>query len=258
MIPEALNPFGAVIPPATGNQSDETLRTASTTDVRETMKASCRRTMPSQRRIGLTGGIASGKSSVGRWLSDHDIPVLDADRYARDALAPGSAGCQAVLKRYGPAVAAHGAQTDQVKLNRQALADIVFSDAMERQWLEQLVHPLVRQAFDKALHGLEQTPTVVLMVPLLYESGLEGLCTEVWVVHCSREQQQQRLIQRNGLSAQQADQRIEAQWPLERKCQLANQVIDNSGEPDAWSAQVLGLLRAQTQPFGDEITGWRT
>ncbi|MBL6800283.1 MAG: dephospho-CoA kinase [Synechococcus sp. BS307-5m-G37] len=198
--------------------------------------------MPSQRRIGLTGGIASGKSSVGRWLSDYGLPVLDADRYARDALAPGSAGCQAVLERYGPAVAANGTQTDEVELNRSALADIVFANAVERQWLEQLVHPLVRQAFDTALGELEQTPAVVLMVPLLYESGLESLCTEIWVVHCSREQQQQRLIQRNRLSAQQADQRIEAQWPLARKCLLADQIIDNSGEPDAWTAAVASLL----------------
>ena len=242
MIPEALNPFGAVIPPATGNQSDETLGAASTTDLRETLKVSCRRTMPSQRRIGLTGGIASGKSSVGRWLSDHGIPVLDADRYARDALAPGSAGCRAVLERYGTAVASNAAQADKVELNRQALAEIVFSDSVERRWLEELVHPLVRQVFDAALNELERTPTVVLMIPLLYESGLENLCTEVWVVYCSPEQQQQRLIQRNGLSAQQADQRIEAQWPLARKCLLAAQIIDNSGEPDAWQAQVLGLL----------------
>lgn len=198
--------------------------------------------MPSQRRIGLTGGIASGKSSVGRWVSDHGLPVLDADRYARDALAPGSAGCQAVLARYGPAVAARGARADVVELNRSALADIVFADAVERRWLERLVHPLVRQAFDTALGELELTPAVVLMVPLLYESGLESLCTEVWVVHCSREQQQQRLIQRNRLSAQQADQRIEAQWPLARKCLLADQIIDNSGEPGAWQAQVLSLL----------------
>ena len=198
--------------------------------------------MPSQRRIGLTGGIASGKSSVGRWLSDHGLPVLDADRYARDALAPGSAGCQAVLKRYGPAVAARGARADVVELNRSALADIVFADAVERQWLEQLIQPLVRQAFDTALGELELTPAVVLMVPLLYESGLESLCTEVWVVRCSKEQQQQRLIQRNRLSAQQADQRIEAQWPLARKCLLADQIIDNSGEPDAWTAAVASLL----------------
>ena len=198
--------------------------------------------MPSQRRIGLTGGIASGKSSVGRWLSDHGLPVLDADRYARDALAPGSAGCQAVLARYGPAVAARGARADVVELNRSALADIVFANAVERRWLERLVHPLVRQAFDTALGELELTPAVVLMVPLLYESGLESLCTEVWVVRCSKEQQQQRLIQRNRLSAQQADQRIEAQWPLARKCLLADQIIDNSGEPDAWTTTVASLL----------------
>jgi len=198
--------------------------------------------MPSQRRIGLTGGIASGKSSVGRWLSGRGIPVLDADLYARDALAPGSTACRAVLERYGTAVAANAAQADKVELNRQALADIVFSDAVERRWLEELVHPLVRQAFDAALHELEPRPTVVLMIPLLYESGLESLCTEVWVVHCSRDQQQQRLIKRNGLSAQQADQRIEAQWPLARKCLLADQIIDNSGEPDAWKPKVLSLL----------------
>ena len=95
---------------------------------------------------------------------------------------------------------------------------------------------LVRQVFDAALHELER-PTVVLMIPLLYESGLENLCTEVWAVYCS--EQQQRLIQRNGLSAQQADQRIEAQWPLARKCLLADQIIDNSGEPDAWQARWL-------------------
>ena len=205
--------------------------------------------MPSQRRIGLTGGIASGKSSVGRWLSDHGLPVLDADRYAREALAPGSAGCQAVLARYGPAVAARGAEADVGELNRSALADIVFADAVERQWLERLVHPLVRQAFDSALGELELAPAVVLMVPLLYESGMESLCTEVWVVHCRPDQQQQRLIQRNGLSAQQAEQRIKAQWPLARKCLLADQVIDNSGEPDAWATTLACLLDRWPGPW---------
>ena len=202
--------------------------------------------MPSQRRIGLTGGIASGKSSVGRWLSGRGIPVLDADLYARDALAPGSTACRAVLERYGTAVAANAAQADKVKLNRQALADIVFSDSVERRWLEELIHPLVRQGCDTALHELVRTPAVVLMIPLLYESGLENICTEVWVVYCSPEQQQQRLVQRNGLSAQQADQRIKAQWPLAHKCQLADQVIDNSGAPEDWTTTVASLLEPES------------
>ena len=198
--------------------------------------------MPSQRRIGLTGGIASGKSSVGRWLSGRGIPVLDADLYARDALAPGSTACRAVLERYGTAVAANAAQADKVELNRQALADIVFSDSVERRWLEELIHPLVRQGFDTALHELMRTPAVVLMIPLLYESGLDSLCSEIWVVNCTEKQQRQRLIQRNGLTPQQAEQRIQAQWPLSRKCQLADQVIDNSNAPDAWKPKVLSLL----------------
>ena len=198
--------------------------------------------MPSQRRIGLTGGIASGKSSVGCWLSDHGIPVLDADRYARDAIAPDSSGCRAVLERYGTDVASHRDKTEKIELNRKALADIVFSDSVERRWLEELIHPLVRQGFDTALHELMRTPAVVLMIPLLYESGLDSLCSEIWVVNCTEKQQRQRLIQRNGLTPQQAEQRIQAQWPLSRKCQLADQVIDNSNAPDAWKPKVLSLL----------------
>ena len=80
------------------------------------------------------------------------------------------------------------------------------------------------------------------MIPLLYEAGLEDLCTEVWVVHCSEEQQLQRLMTRNHFSSQAANQRIQAQWPLTRKCELADQVIDNSGAPNAWNNQVQALL----------------
>ena len=97
----------------------------------------------SQRRIGLTGGIASGKSSVGRLLADrHQLPVLDADAYAREALAPGSSGARAVLQRYGAAVTADG---DTATVDRRALGRLVFTDADERRWLEQLVHPLVAE-----------------------------------------------------------------------------------------------------------------
>ena len=81
-----------------------------------------------------------------------------------------------------------------------------------------------------------------MVIPLLFEAGLDKLCTEVWVVSCSDKQQQDRLMARNGLSAIEAKQRIEAQWPLERKRQLADQVIDNSGQPNAWQNQIIKLL----------------
>jgi len=200
--------------------------------------------MPHQRRIGLTGGVASGKSSVGRWLTDQGIPLLDADLYAHQALATGQAASHAVVQRYGGAVIRAGSDPESAELDRAALGAIVFSDPLQRKWLEELVHPLVRQRFDTELKRLESEPTVALMIPLLFEAGLNSLCTEVWVVHCSPEQQLERLMDRNGLNADDAGQRIQAQWPLTKKLRLADRVIDNSGEPEEWCSQAFRLLAA--------------
>jgi dephospho-CoA kinase len=188
-----------------------------------------------QRRIGLTGGIASGKSTVARWLEQQGLPVLDADVYAREALAPGTPGAAAVLERYGDAVCAEG--------NAPAAPQ-------ERQWLEQLVHPLVRQRFNAALHALAAQPTVVLVIPLLFEAGLDNLCSEVWLVDCEPAQQLQRLMQRDGLSETAAQARINAQWPLERKRELTDRVIDNRSAAAALHKQLETLLR----PAADATT----
>ena len=190
-----------------------------------------------QRRIGLTGGIATGKSSAGHWLASvARLPVLDADRYAREALAPGSPGAQAVLVRYGaavlePAGAASGACEAAMVLARSALGRIVFNDPAERLWLEQLVHPLVRARFDQELAAGADAPVLVLMVPLLFEAGLTGLCSEVWLVDCDEDQQLQRLIARDHCSEAEARARIAAQWPLEQKRPLADCLLNNSGSP---------------------------
>ena len=200
--------------------------------------------MPCQRRIGLTGGIASGKSSVGQWLKGQGIPVLDADLYARQALAPGQAASHAVMARYGNEVISAGSDPEAAELDREALGAIVFSDPTQRQWLEELVHPLVRQQFESNLNRLVSEPIVVLMIPLLFEAGLDNLCTEIWVVDCLPEQQRQRLIDRNGLTMEDADRRIQSQWPLAKKVGLADQVIDNSGEPEGWRSQAFRLLAA--------------
>lgn len=193
-----------------------------------------------QRRIGLTGGIASGKSSVGALLAARGLPVLDADVYARAALAPGSAGTRAVLERYGEQVRAGGDAA--ATIDRAALGAIVFADPAERAWLERLVHPLVRARFEAELQRLATEPVVVLMIPLLFEAGLEGLCSEVWLVDCDESQQLQRLMARDGLSEGDARARIAAQWPLARKRALADVVLDNRGEPDQLAAAVERAL----------------
>ena len=193
--------------------------------------------MVAAHRIGLTGGIASGKSSVGRLLEAQGLPLLDADVYAREALAPGSTGAQAVLERYGAGVRAPGGEID-----RAALGQIVFGDGAERRWLEQLVHPLVRTRFAAELEELGAEPLVVLVVPLLFEAGLETLCSEVWLVDCDETQQLQRLMARDGLGEADARARIAAQWPLARKRQLADVVLNNRGGPEQLAAQVEQAL----------------
>ncbi|MFZ4567350.1 MAG: dephospho-CoA kinase [Prochlorococcaceae cyanobacterium] len=198
-----------------------------------------------QRRIGLTGGIASGKSSVGRLLADrHGLSLLDADVYAREALAPGSAGARAVLEHFGSGVAAAGA-IDTV--DRRALGRLVFADAAERRWLEQLVHPLVRARCDAELARLAGAPVVVLMVPLLFEAGLDGLCSEVWLVDCDEDQQLQRLMARDGAGEADARARIAAQWPLARKRPLADRLIDNRGSAQQLVVQVAAAVAAMAE-----------
>ena len=215
-----------------------------------------------QRRIGLTGGIATGKSSVARLLAErHGLPVLDADHFAREALAPGSPGARAVLERYGERVLP-GAEWQSpgeepsgrlrpgqaadagMAIDRAALGRIVFADAAERSWLEALVHPIVRQRFSAELERLAAAPVVVLMIPLLLEAGLEQLCSEVWLVDCDEAQQLGRLIGRDQLSAAEAQARIAAQWPLERKRALVDRLIDNRGNPQALEDSLTAHLRA--------------
>ena len=197
---------------------------------------------PPQRRIGLTGGIASGKSSVAALLEERGCPVLDADVYAREALAPGTSASNTVVARYGERVKKDGTS----EIDRAGLGSIVFNDPNERSWLEQLVHPIVQRRFDDALRSLPDAPIVILMIPLLFEAGLEAWCSEIWVVRCTALQQKERLMARNNCTEAEAMQRIAAQWPIDIKAQRADSVINNSGLIDGLQDQLDALLKAKT------------
>jgi len=176
-----------------------------------------------QRIIGLTGGIATGKSTVAEYLAaQHGLPILDADVYARQAVAPGSPILGAIAARYGSDIL----QADGM-LNRARLGHIVFSDRAEKAWLEQQIHPYVRQCFTAAMTQLPDAATVIQVIPLLFEADLTDQVTEIWVVTCSAATQRQRLIARNQLSPAAADARIENQWPLAEKAERADIVLDN-------------------------------
>ncbi|QEY32788.1 dephospho-CoA kinase [Synechococcus sp. RSCCF101] len=199
-----------------------------------------------QRRIGLTGGIATGKSSVAILLARrHGLTVLDADLEARHVLADGSSACRAVLARYGDRVQATREGSSAVGIDRAALGRIVFAEPHERRWLETLVHPQVRARLEAGLRDHSSESSVVLMVPLLFEAGLETLCSEVWLVQCSAAVQLERLITRDGLPAEEARRRVEAQWPLERKRSMADVLLCNEGSPEQLEAAVSrALLRS--------------
>ncbi|MEP0918372.1 dephospho-CoA kinase [Leptolyngbya sp. DQ-M1] len=187
------------------------------------------------RRIGITGGIGMGKTTVSNYLAAaHRLPILDADLIARDAVAPGSPILAQIIDRYG----AHLLRIDGT-LDRAKLGTIVFSNPTERIWLEQQIHPYVRQMLEAECDRLAQThPTIVLVIPLLFEANMTDLVSEIWVICCSESQQIQRLMQREKLSLEQAQARIQSQMPIKQKRDRANVILDNSTTPEALMRQV--------------------
>ncbi len=186
------------------------------------------------RIIGLTGGIGMGKSTVSRYLQDaHQIPVLDADELAREAVQPGSEVLAAIAQRYGSVLSADGS------LDRPALAHIIFNSAEERRWVEQQIHPYVRDRMAQMTQAVGGT--VVWSVPLLFEASLTSQVIDIWVVYCTPEQQRQRLLQR-GLSLEQTQARIAAQWPIEQKLVYADIRLDNSSTLEVLYRQIDGAI----------------
>jgi dephospho-CoA kinase len=189
-------------------------------------------------RVALTGGIATGKSTVLRLLRDRGIPVIDADRIAREVVAPGTPGCLAVMERFGPSVvAADGA------LDRRALAAIVFADAAARADLEAIIHPAVYAAITGWFSALPPaTRAAVADIPLLFETGRAGDFDRVVVVACPPEEQVRRVLARDGGTEADARARLAAQWPIEDKVARADDVIWTTGTHAETERQVDALL----------------
>ncbi|MGB3311593.1 MAG: dephospho-CoA kinase [Nodosilinea sp.] len=192
-----------------------------------------------QRIIGLTGGIATGKSTVADYLArQHQIPVLDADLYARQAVEPGAPALAAIVTRYGASLLRQDGS-----LNRGQLGEIVFNQPAEKTWLEQQIHPVVRERFKAAIAELAEAPVVVQVIPLLFEANLTDQVSEIWVVSCPLDLQRQRLMDRNHLTLEQANARIQSQMPLAEKVARADVAIDNAADLPALFRQVEEALQ---------------
>jgi dephospho-CoA kinase len=191
------------------------------------------------RLIGLTGGIATGKTTVSNYLAtQYHLPILDADIYAREAVAKDSPILQAIFQRYGSKV-----QFADVSLDRAALGEIVFNNPQEKQWLESQIHPYVRDRFNQELSKINNN-TIILSIPLLFEAQLTNLVTEIWVVSCDRSLQMTRLKQRNGLNSKQAQARIDSQIPLIEKIAAADIVLDNNCDLAHLYAQIDAAIQS--------------
>ena len=190
-------------------------------------------------RVALTGGIATGKSHVRIRFESLGIPTIDADVLARDAVAPGTAGLAAVVRRFGADVCeANGT------LNRKKVGAIVFHDLQARRDLEQIVHPYVREMTERWFASLdpERIPFAVADIPLLFEAQRERDFDAVVVTACEPETQLRRLMERDGLDETEARRRIAAQWPLEQKIAKADYVIRTDGTVDETNRQVEAVV----------------
>jgi dephospho-CoA kinase len=204
--------------------------------------------------LGITGTIASGKSLVGKILTEQGITVIDTDRLTHELLADDLNTKKAIVEQFGPQVLQAPSQDDyknetpgelydlKQPIDRKKLGAIVFKDAVARHKLEQIVHPNVILNCRRKVAALQGQPLVAVLAPLLFETNLANEYDEIWTVFTSEEVLRQRLADRDKLTQAEIEGRLAAQMAQSEKCQRAHQVIDNSGTEAETARQVYVLL----------------
>lgn len=177
-------------------------------------------------RIALTGGIASGKSTVSQWFSERGVPVIDCDALVHSSYNEGGQMYLAVLDAFGPRIL-----NEEGQIDRKKLSEIVFKDEVALKCLSDITHPIVRALVEKQANDLEAEgySVIIVDIPLLYESGMAQQYEKVIVVHVPFDLQLKRLMERNQFSEEEARRRIQSQMNLDDKAKMANYVISNAG-----------------------------
>lgn len=190
--------------------------------------------------IGLTGSIASGKSTVAKLLKDRGYPIVDADEIARLVVKPGSPVIQEIERVFGTEVICNDGSLD-----RAAMGQLVFGNEQKREQLNRIIHPAIRKELiaQKEAHLAAGSKTVILDIPLLFENKLHDYVEKILVVSVTPEVQKERLMMRNQLSESEADARIASQLPMEIKEQGADAVLDNNGDPAETERQLEDVLQ---------------
>jgi dephospho-CoA kinase len=189
--------------------------------------------------IGLTGGIATGKSTASRILEEQGTPIVDADKIAREVVEPGKEAYAQILLFFG-----EGILLDDKSINRPKLGEIIFTDSVKRAKLNEIVHPAVRKEMKHQANAyLEKGNRIVIMdIPLLFESNLTHLVDETWLIYTSKENQLDRLMTRDNFTEEQALSRINAQMPIDEKRELADVVIENNGTVSELKQKLTELI----------------
>ncbi len=195
-----------------------------------------------QRRIGLTGGIASGKTTITNYIRKHkNIPILDADNLSRELIKPNTYGYKKILDYFGNKIIDNENNSEKA-INRKLLRKIIFKHSESKEWIEKLLHPLIKEKMLEECSQYKNNQTIVLVIPLLFEAKFEDICTEIWLVKCPREIQKKRLIKRDKISEKEAYETLDLQLSFDEKRKLSDIILDNSDDQNKWINTIKELL----------------
>ena len=195
-----------------------------------------------QRRIGLTGGIASGKTTITNYIKKYtNIPILDADNLSWELIKPNTYGYKKILDYFGNKIIDNNNNSENL-INRKVLRNIIFTHSASKEGIEKLLHPLIKEKMIEECSRYKNSQTLILVIPLLFEAKFEDICTEIWLVKCPRETQKQRLMTRDKISEKEAYDSINLQLSFEEKRKFSDIILDNSDDQNKWIKTIRELL----------------
>ena len=195
-----------------------------------------------QRRIGLTGGIASGKTTITNYIREHkNIPIIDADNLSKELIKPNTYGYNKILNHFGNRIIDNTSNSEEV-INRKLLRKIIFQHSENKEWIEKLLHPLIKEKMIEECSQYKNNQTIIMVLPLLFEAKFEDICTEIWLVKCPKELQKKRLIKRDKISEKEAYAAINLQLSFKEKRKFSDIILDNSDDKNKWINTIKELL----------------
>ena len=195
-----------------------------------------------QRRIGLTGGIASGKTPITNYIRKHkNIPILDADDFSRELIKPNTYGYEKILNYFGNQII-HNKNNSEKTINRKLLRNIIFKNSKSKEWIEKLLHPLIKEKIIEECSQYKNNQIILMVIPLLFEAKFEDICTEIWLVKCPIETQKKSLMPRDKISEKEESESINLQLSFEEKRKFSDIILDNSDDQNKWIKTLRELL----------------